>query len=353
MSNTLPCRTLATPSTPSDFSAPSMALPWGSRMPVFSVTVTRAFTELTSALHQHRPRTHGALVFHEYAEPLGDLGIGLQQAAEIPAETVLVELLVRLDVPQPARIRRYLVGDDNPHHLVLEQTAALHLEIDQTDADAEKQPGQEVVDADRQRHDVVDLLRRGPAERGDVLLGDHGIVELVVFVIELDDRARQLGTFLDTEPLRQRARRHVPHHHLQRHNLNFANQLLAHVETADEMGRHPDVVEVLEQVLRDPVVEDALALDDLVFLGVERGRIVLEVLDQGSRLRTFIEDLRLAFINAASPAHWDVPCIVEIHEIGVLRMTGCDPRRSCREDQERETEQEPGLIPCLLYTSDA
>src|SRR5262249_47151762 len=43
MSNTLPWRTLATPSTPSDFSAPSIALPCGSRMPDFRVTVTRAF----------------------------------------------------------------------------------------------------------------------------------------------------------------------------------------------------------------------------------------------------------------------------------------------------------------------
>jgi len=87
------------------------------------------------------------------------------------------------------------------------------------------------------------------------------------------------------------------------------------------MGRHPDVVEVLKQVLRNPVVEDALALDHLVFLGIERGRIVLEVLDQGSRLGAFIKHLGLAFINAASTAHWDVPCVVEIHEFGVLRMT--------------------------------
>src|SRR5712675_551197 len=77
----------------------------------------------------------------------------------------------------------------------------------------------------------------------------------------------------------------------------------------------------MKQVLRNPVVEDALALDHLVFLGIERGRIILEVLDQGSRLRTFIQDLGLAFINAASTAHWDVPCFVEIHEFGVLRMT--------------------------------
>src|SRR5712664_2680613 len=87
------------------------------------------------------------------------------------------------------------------------------------------------------------------------------------------------------------------------------------------MGGHPDVVEVLKQVLRNPVVEDALALDHLMFLGIERGRIVLEVLDQGSRLRPFVENLGLAFVNAASTAHWDVPCVVEIHEFGVLRMT--------------------------------
>src|SRR3954452_21780033 len=106
------------------------------------------------------------------------------------------------------------------------------------------------------------------------------------------------------------------------------------------MGRHSDVVQVLEQELGNPVVEDALALDDLVLFGVERGRIVLEVLNQSSGLGSFIQNLGLAFINAASTAHWDVPCVVEIHEFGVLRMTG-RPRRSCREGQERETEQEP------------
>src|SRR5205085_10420786 len=41
LSNTLPCRTLATPATPSDFSAPSTALPCASRTPAFNVTTTR------------------------------------------------------------------------------------------------------------------------------------------------------------------------------------------------------------------------------------------------------------------------------------------------------------------------
>jgi hypothetical protein len=59
------------------------------------------------------------------------------------------------------------------------------------------------------------------------------------------------------------------------------------------MGRHPDVVEVLKQVLRDPVVEDTLALDHLMLLRIERCGVILEVLDQGTGLRTFIENLCL------------------------------------------------------------
>jgi len=86
---------------------------------------------------------------------------------------------------------------------------------------------------------------------GNVLLGDHRIVELVVLVVEFDDRARQLGAFLDTEALRQRSGRHIPHHHLQRHDSQPREiSLFAHVETADEVGGHPDIVEVLKQVLR-------------------------------------------------------------------------------------------------------
>src|SRR5882757_8770987 len=139
MSNTLPWRTLATPSTPSDLSAPSMALPWGSRMPDFRVTVTRAFTSPTSALHQHRTGARGPLVLHQDPQPFCHLGVGFQESAEIAAKTVLVELLVRLDVPQPARIRRDLVGDDDSHHVVFEQAATFHLEIDQTDADSQEE----------------------------------------------------------------------------------------------------------------------------------------------------------------------------------------------------------------------
>ena len=209
--------------------------------------------------------------------------------------------------------RRDFVGDHDAHQVVFPQPAGFHLEIDQADADAEEQAGEEVVDADGERHDVVDLLRRRPAERGDVLFRHQGIVELVVLVVEFDDRARQLRAFLDAEPLRQRARGDIAHADFQRNDLDLADQLLAHVEPADEMGRHADVVQMLEDVFGDAVVEDALALDHLVLLGIEGGRVVLEMLDQGSRLGTLIEDFRLAFVDAATAAHGSVPWLCKIH----------------------------------------
>src|SRR3977135_2933801 len=67
MSNTLPCRTLATPTTPSDLSGPSIALPCGSRMPVLRVTVTRAFMGVSQAPYlssRARLRQHPAAARH-------------------------------------------------------------------------------------------------------------------------------------------------------------------------------------------------------------------------------------------------------------------------------------------------
>ena len=213
------------------------------------------------------------------------------------------------------------VGHHDPHQVVLPQPAAFHLEIDQADADAEEQPAQEVVDADRQRHDVVDLLRRRPAEGGDVLLRHHRIVELIVLVIELDDRARQLRALLDAEPGRQRAGGDVAHHHFERNDLDLADQLLAHVEPADEVRRHPDLIETLEDVFGDAVVEHTLAFDHLVLLGVEGGGVVLEMLDQRTRFRALVEDLRLAFIDAATAAHRSVPWFVKVHGMPWLQFS--------------------------------
>src|SRR5437764_2582413 len=91
------------------------------------------------------------------------------------------------------------------------------------------------------------------------------------------------------------------------------------------MRRHADVVEVLKDVFGDPVVEDTLAVDHLMLFCIERGRIVLEMLDQRSRLRAFIEDLSLALVDAAAAAHGGVPWFVKVHwcrGLGLLFIRG-------------------------------
>ena len=113
----------------------------------------------------------------------------------------------------------------------------------------------------------------------------------------------QLRALLDPQPLDERARGDVAHDDLDRHDLDLADQLLAHVEAADEVGRHADMAEQREDMLGDPVVEHALAADRALLLGVEGGRVVLEILDQRAGFGTLVEDLGLAFVDLAAASH--------------------------------------------------
>src|SRR5216684_2124042 len=220
MSNTLPWRTLATPAMPSALSAPSIAFPCGSSTPDFKVTVTRARNVISvrqsPSMRRKRSGAAGPPGQHSCAAASTRATLARMERKRNPGEAILVELLARLDVPQPAGVWRDLVGHDDAHHLVFPQPAAFHLEIDEPDADPEEEAGQEIVDPDGERHDVVDLLGRRPAERGDVLLRYHRIAERVVLVVEFDDGARQLRPLLDAEPLRQRAGGDVAHDDFER-----------------------------------------------------------------------------------------------------------------------------------------
>src|ERR671920_276868 len=92
------------------------------------------------------------------------------------------------------------------------------------------------------------------------------------------------------------------------------------------MRRHANVVEVLEHVFGDAIVQHALAVDHLVLLGVEGGRVVLEMLDEGSRLRPLIEDLRLALVDATAAIHRDIPWFEKIHGWAEAPKQKTDPR---------------------------
>jgi hypothetical protein len=50
-----------------------------------------------------------------------------------------------------------------------------------------------------------------------------------------------------------------------------------------------------------------------MFFRVEGSRVVLEMLNQRSGLWSFIENLRLAFVDAAAAAHGSVPWLFDVH----------------------------------------
>jgi len=71
--------------------------------------------------------------------------------------------------------------------------------------------------------------------------------------------------------------------------------------------RHADRVQLRHQILADSVVENALALDRRLLRGVERGRVVLEVLNEGAGFGPLVKNLGLAFVNLL-PARHIVKC---------------------------------------------
>src|SRR3546814_401553 len=133
--------------------------------------------------------------------------------------------------------------------------------------------------------------------------GNLRIAKCIVLVIVFDQGVRQLLTLWNAQPGRDRTRSDIAHHHFDRDNLDLPHKLLAHVEPPDEMRGDADMGQPREDILRNAVVDHALAVDGALFLGVEGGRIILEILDQGTRFRALIEDLGLAFVDLAATGH--------------------------------------------------
>ena len=142
----------------------------------------------------------------------------------------------------------------------------------------------------------------------------HRIIQLVVFVIELDDRARQRRAFFQPETGRERPRSNIAHYNFKRNNLDFADQLLPHIQPSNKMRRHADRVQLQKNIFRDAIVQHALAIKHGVFLGIERGCIIFEMLHERTRLRTLIKDLRLALINPTAAIHRHIPWFEKIHK---------------------------------------
>src|SRR6186997_1268727 len=79
--------------------------------------------------HEHRTAALGPRVLGQHAEPAGHLLVGLQHAAEVAAEAVLVELVAVGCIPQAAAVGADLVGQHDAHLLIVPQAAELDFEV--------------------------------------------------------------------------------------------------------------------------------------------------------------------------------------------------------------------------------
>src|SRR3546814_12903259 len=115
------------------------------------------------------------------------------------------------------------------------------------------------LDPNRQVREVVQFFLARPAEAGDVLVRNQRIAQRVVLVIIFKDGAREDGAFLHAQPLAQRTGRDIADDDFKRNDLHLPDKLLAHVETADDVGGHADAAEQPENMPRNPGVGHALA----------------------------------------------------------------------------------------------
>src|SRR5262245_1741175 len=106
---------------------------------VFAGFPSKACSDLRTnsiGAYEHGAGRFRCAILHKNTEPARDFLIGLDQAAHIAAETIFVQLILGLNIPETAAIRADLVGQHDSQHVVLEQPAEFDLEVDKADADA-------------------------------------------------------------------------------------------------------------------------------------------------------------------------------------------------------------------------
>src|SRR6185295_10908139 len=216
-------RTSATSGYPRVWRERCTACPWGSRMPSFGVTKTRASHRMPAVASGSR------------ADPPRDLLIRLLDAPEVAPKAILVELLARRAVPEPTGVGTDLVAEND---LTALGTAELELHVDEHDSARLQERDEHRVHLERELDHAVDLRLGRHPEHAHVPIVDHGIVERVALVEELDDRLGKRLPFLEPEALRETPRDDVADDHLDGHDRQAPHQHVAVVEATHEVRRH-------------------------------------------------------------------------------------------------------------------
>ena len=118
--------------------------------------------------------------------------VGILHISQVPAEPVLVQLLVGILIPQTAGIRGNLIRQNN----LAVEAAKLNLEVNQINVQAVEILDKLLVHFKCILGDVVNLLLGGQAKCQRIVAVDEGIAQVVVLVAKLQGGALELDAFL-------------------------------------------------------------------------------------------------------------------------------------------------------------
>src|SRR5919112_5993236 len=117
------------------------------------------------------------------------LGVGVFDAPQVVPETVLVQLLAGLFVPETAGVGRDLI---RKHEVALGVLSGLYLEVDEDYAAFVEERREDLVDLEAQLLAELQVLV-GDTELPEVIPVQQGVSELVVLVAQLDYRGLELA----------------------------------------------------------------------------------------------------------------------------------------------------------------
>ena len=199
-----------------------------------------------------------------------------------------------VDVPEAAGVRGDLVGQDDG---AVGQAAEFQLKVDELDAHLAQVFGEDIVDLQRVGGDGLQLLGGAKLHGEDVVIVDHRVAQVVVFVAVFQHGAGHFGAFGQAQALGEGAGGHIADDDLQRHDAHLLHQGLPVGKLPDEVGGDAFCFQHLHQEVAHLVVDDALALDGAFFQAVKGGGIVFVVHDVALGVAGFVNLFGFAFIE--------------------------------------------------------
>jgi len=157
--------------------------------------------------------------------------------------------------------------------------------------------GKNLIDLERIIGNGRKLFLRGKAHGVNVIIVDHRVAQVIVFVAVFKHGALEARAFRKAQALCKRAGGHVAHNHLNGHDFHMLDKRLPLGKFLYEMRRNAVLLQKLHHAVGHAVVDCALAGDGAFFQAVERGCVVLVVHDEKVLIVRFEHLFGFAFIN--------------------------------------------------------